>query len=307
MKKVIAGVIVLICVIAVIAAIRQGGKIEQSQMRGEAKIGVIYLEGPIMGGGGTGGLFSEHVGTDAIIRQIRKAGEDKEIRAVVLRMNTPGGSAAASQEVAEEITKLQKNGKIVVTSMGDVAASGGYWIAAGTDRIVANPATTTGSIGVIWSVANLEELYRKIGVHSETFKSGPYKDMGSPNRQMTSEEKALLQGMVNDIYEQFVAVVATGRKMDEANVRKLADGRIFTGRQAKELGLVDELGNLYDAIDIAAQLAQIEGKPKIKEFGKNTPWEKLWGEGPEENLRLLGQRWILSQPAFPGIIQDVPR
>jgi len=304
MKKFIAIAIILICFTALIVGTARGVKNNTKQTVGEAKVGIIYLEGPIVGGSGSGGMFGNPAGTDTIIRHIRKAGEDKEIRAVVLRMNTPGGSAAASQEVGEEVAKLRESGKIVVTSMGDVAASGGYWIAAGTDRIVANPATTTGSIGVIWTVANLEELYKKVGVHSESIKSGPYKDMGSPSRPMTNEEKALIQGMVNDIYEQFVTVVATGRKMDEVKVRVLADGRIFTGRQAKDLGLVDDLGNLYDAIDIAAQMAQIKGKPGVKEFGRTSPWEKLFG-GPEGMLQLLGNRLQFPQTGYaPGAIQD---
>lgn len=303
MKKLVAIVIIILCFTALIVGTMRGVKKEPTKAAAD-KIGVIYLEGAIVGGSGSGGMFGNPAGTDAIIRHIRKAAEDKEIRAVVLRMNTPGGSAAASQEVGEEVAKLRNSGKVVVTSMGDVAASGGYWIAAGTDRIVANPATTTGSIGVIWTVANLEELYRKVGVHSESIKSGPYKDIGSPSRPMTPQEKALLQGMVDDIYDQFITVVATGRKMDEAKVRGLADGRIFTGRQAKELGLVDELGNLYDAIDIAAQMAGIKGKPGVKEFGRTSPWEKLWG-GPDEVLQLISGGWQMSRPGFvPGTFQD---
>lgn len=305
MKKVIAGVVLAVCFGALIFGMARGTKNEIKHVSKEGKIGIIYLEGPIMGGRGAGGFWGEPLGTDTLIRYIRKAGSDNEVRAIVLRMNTPGGSAAASQEVAEEIERVQKTGKIVVTSMGDVAASGGYWIAAGTDRIVANPATTTGSIGVIWSVANLQELYRKIGIGQETIKSGPYKDIGSPARTMTPEEKVLLQGMVNDIFEQFVAVVAKGRKMDEQKVRSLADGRIYTGRQAKELGLVDELGNMYDAIDIAAQMSGMQGRPELKEFGKMSPWEKLLGE-PEGIMQFFGQRWAGSLPSiFPEMTTDV--
>lgn len=305
MKKVIAGLLLAACFAALIFGMTKGVKNTRSQVPAEGKIGVIYLEGPIIGGKGAGSLWNDSIGTDALIRHIRKAGADSEVKAVVLRMNTPGGSAAASQEVAEEIARVQSAGKPVITSMGDVAASGGYWIAAGTDRIVANPATTTGSIGVIWSVANLQELYHKIGVGQETIKSGPYKDIGSPARAMSAEEKALLQGMVNDIFEQFVAVVVKGRKMEEQKVRSLADGRIYTGRQAKELGLVDELGDMYDAIDIAAQMSGIQGQPEIKEYGKEGPWEKLFGQ-PEGAMRFLGSKWDNPLPLlFPGLAADI--
>lgn len=304
MRKIIAGVVLAVCFAALIFGMVRSSKNEVRQASAAGKIGVIYLEGPIVGGK-VAGLWGEPTGTDALLRNIRKAREDKEIKAIVLRMNTPGGSAAASQEIAEEIERVRNEGKKVVTSMGDVAASGGYWIAAGTDKIVANPATTTGSIGVIWSVANLEELYRKIGVGQETIKSGPYKDIGSPARPMSSQEKELLQGMVNDIFEQFIAVVAKGRNMDESKVRSLADGRIYTGRQAKELGLVDELGNMYDAIEIAAQMSGMQGRPEIKEYGKESPWEKILG-APQGEMQFFGRKWANPLPLiFPEMVSDV--
>jgi protease-4 len=171
--------------------------------------------------------------------------------------------------------------------MGDVAASGGYWIAASTDKVYANPATLTGSIGVYMPYTNWQELLNKIGVQQEKIKSGPHKDIMSPDRPMTAEERTIIQTMVDDIYNQFVEIVAEGRKMDNAKVRELADGRIYTGKQAKDLGLVDELGNMYDAIDEAAQLAGIQGKPEIKEFGTN-PWAALLsGAGSKMNMEKL--------------------
>ncbi|EAX46713.1 signal peptide peptidase SppA, 36K type [Thermosinus carboxydivorans Nor1] len=241
----------------------------------QGKVAVIYIDGVIIGGRGQSALLAEYGGTDDIMRQLHEARDDAAVRAVVLRINSPGGSAPASQEVGEEVKKLRAAGKIVVTSMGDVAASGGYWIAALTDKIYANPATMTGSIGVYIPYANWEELYRKIGIRQEKIKSGPHKDILSPERSMTGEERAIIQAMVDDMYNQFVAVVAEGRKMDPARVRQLADGRIYTGNQAKELGLVDELGNLYDAIDGAARLAGIKGKPQVIEYGKHSPWDYL--------------------------------
>ncbi|KAB2953829.1 signal peptide peptidase SppA [Heliorestis acidaminivorans] len=240
---------------------------------GSNDVVVVRIEGLISGSGGSGGILA--TGGPRIIDTLRQISEDPTVKAVVLRINSPGGTAAASQEIAQEVDRLRQKGKVVVTSMGDTAASGGYWIAARTDKIVANPATTTGSIGVIIDLVNLEELYDKIGYRSETIKSGPHKDITSPSRERTVEERQLLQEMVDDIYEQFVYVVAEGRNLPEEEVRKLADGRIFTGRQAQQVGLVDELGNFYDAVEIAADLAGIDS-PNVREYGRVSPWGMLF-------------------------------
>ncbi len=274
-KKSVIIVIGLVIAISLIGlAFRGNGAKEREQAE---KIAIIYVEGVIMGGRGQSNVFMEQGGTDQVMKQLHEARDDKSVKAVILRINSPGGSAAASQEVGTEIKKLRASGKTVVTSMGDVAASGGYWLAACTDKIYANPTTMTGSIGVYVPYANWEELYKKIGIYQEKIKSGPHKDILSPERAMTSEERAIIQVMVDDIYNQFVTVVAEGRKMDVDQVRKLADGRIFTGNQAKQLGLIDELGNMYDAIDGTAKLAGISGKPEIKEYGKTSPWQMLFG------------------------------
>jgi len=257
------------------------------------KIAIIYVEGVIVGGRGQSNVFVEQGGTDQVIKQLHEARDDESVKAVVLRINSPGGSASASQEVGEEIKKMRAKGKVVVTSMGDVAASGGYWLAACTDKIYANSTTMTGSIGVYVPYANWEELYKKVGVYQEKIKSGPHKDILSPERAMTNEERVIIQVMVDDIYNQFVGVVAEGRHMDESAVRKLADGRIYTGNQAKQLGLVDELGNMYDAIDGAAELAGIAGKPEIKEYGKQSPWNMLFGAN--EQVGSLLEKVILNQ------------
>ncbi len=198
------------------------------------------------------------------IRQIKKYADDKSIKAIVFRIDSPGGGVAPSQEIYSAILKVRKNSnKIVVTSMGNVAASGGYYIACASDKIVANPGTLTGSIGVIMTFPNIEELMKKIGLKTEVIKSGKFKDIGSPMREFTEEEKKLLQGVIDDVYDQFVNAVADGRGMDIQKVKELSDGRIFTGRQALEIGLVDKLGSLEDAIELAAELVGIEGKPKI--------------------------------------------
>lgn len=264
----------------------------QTMASGEGKIAVIYVEGVIMGGRGQNSFLSEYGGTDQIIKQLHEASDDDSVKAVLLRVNSPGGSAPASQELGEEIKKVRAKGKIVVTSMGDVAASGGYWLAACSDKVYANPATLTGSIGVYMPYSNWEELYRKIGIKQEKIKSGEHKDILSPERQMTAEERAIIQAMVDDMYNQFVAVVAEGRKMDPARVRQLADGRIYTGNQAKELGLIDELGNMYDAIEGAAQLAGIKGKPKIKEYGRISPLAVLFGASEQISFDKLLFRQI---------------
>jgi len=290
-KKSVIMVIALLIIVSLGGlAFRSGGSKKPSQSE---KIAIIYVEGVIMGGRGQSTILVEQGGTDQVIKELHEARDDDSVKAVILRINSPGGSAAASQEVGEEIKKLRATGKVVVSSMGDVAASGGYWLAACTDKIYANSTTMTGSIGVYVPYANWEELYKKVGIYQEKIKSGPHKDILSPERAMTSEERAIIQVMVDDIYSQFVAVVAEGRNMDEAEVRKLADGRIFTGNQAKKLGLVDELGNMYDAIDGAAALAGMSGKPKIKEYGKKSPWQMFFGAS--EQVGSLLEKVIVNQ------------
>ncbi len=291
-KSVIWVIMVIIVGSLVIMAFKAPGIKHRNMTSEQPKIAVIYVEGVIIGGRGQSSILSEYGGTDSIIRQLHEARDDQSVKAVILRINSPGGSAPASQEVGEEIKKLRATGKIVVTSMADVAASGGYWLAACTDKIYANPATLTGSIGVYMPYANWEELYKKIGIRQEKIKSGIHKDIMSPDRPMTEEERAIIQIMVDDLYNQFVTVVSEGRKLDPIRVRELADGRIYTGNQAKELGLVDELGNMYDAIDGAAQLAGITGKPEIKEYGKITPWGMLFGGNGQ--LSLL-EKMLLNQ------------
>ncbi len=238
-------------------------------------VGIIYLDGVLVSGAGGTDLFGTVLGSDDIIGYIEEATWDPTVKALVLRINSPGGSAAAAEEIGRELEKFQAAGKVLVVSMGDVAASGAYWIAAGADEIIANASTITGSIGVIMQVQRLEELYEKIGVEVETIKSGPHKDIGSATRQLTGEEREILQSMVDDIFHQFVDVVAAGRDMTREQVLDLADGRIFTGRQAQKAGLVDRVGNFYDAIDRAAELAGITGEYDVIEYGRVSPLERL--------------------------------
>jgi protease-4 len=285
-KKFIIGFLAIIVIASLIIVVAKVPDLKNRAAE-NGKIAIIYVDGLIMGGRGQTSLLSDYGGTDNVIRQLHDARDDATVRVVVLRINSPGGSVPATQEVGEEIKKLRASGKMVVASMGDIAASGGYWLAAVTDRIYANPATLTGSIGVYMPYANWEELFQKIGVRQEKIKSGLHKDILSPDRPMTEEERRIIQIMVDEMYDQFVGVVAEGRKMDPGRVRQLADGRIYTGSQAKELGLVDELGNLYDAIDGAAKMAGLQGKPVIKEYGKMNPLSVLFGSNNQLDLNMM--------------------
>lgn len=204
--------------------------------------------------------------SQATVTDLKRFGENPLVKAIVLRIDSPGGGVVPSQEIYDAVQRVRnKHNKAVIASMGTVAASGGYYIAAATDRIMANPGTLTGSIGVIMETANVEGLLSKIGVEGIVVKSGKFKDVGSPLRKMTEEERALLQSVMDDVHKQFIDAVAAGRALEVTAVQALADGRIFTGRQAKEAKLVDELGNLEDAIQLAADLAGIEGEPKVVE------------------------------------------
>ncbi|MBI5557557.1 MAG: signal peptide peptidase SppA [Deltaproteobacteria bacterium] len=181
----------------------------------------------------------------------------KSIKAIVVRIDCPGGAVGASQEIFREIARANEV-KPVVASMGSVAASGGYYAAIGAGKIVASPGTLTGSMGVIFKFPNLEEIFQKIGYRDEVIKSGKLKDIGSPSRPLTTEERELLQSLLDEVHEQFIADIAQSRKLPSDDVRKVADGRIFSGETAKNLGLVDELGNFNDAVSLAAKLAGLQ-------------------------------------------------
>ncbi|NGZ11311.1 MAG: signal peptide peptidase SppA [Nitrospira sp. LK70] len=200
------------------------------------------------------------------IEDLKRFSENPSVKAIVIRIDSPGGGVVPSQEIYDAVKRVRsKNNKAVIASMGSVAASGGYYIAAATDRIVANPGTLTGSIGVIMETANVEGLLQKIGVEGIVIKSGKYKDVGSPLRKMSADERGLLQAVMDDVHKQFIEAVAEGRSLEIRAAQALADGRIFTGRQAKEAKLVDELGDLEDAIQLAAEVVGIEGEPKVVE------------------------------------------
>ncbi len=229
------------------------------QVVGSDKIALVKLEGLL--------VTSEHV-----VEELDEYADDSSIKAIVLRIDSPGGGVVVSQEIYNAVKNARKEGKKVVASMGTVAASGGYYVAAAADRIVANPGTLTGSIGVKMEFANIEKLLEKIGVRGVVVKAGEYKDVGSPFRDMSEPEKKILQDVIDDVHSQFIKAVAEGRNMQEADVRTLADGRIFTGRQALDLKLVDQLGDLADSIKVAGELVGIKGKPRVIEKRKTIPF-----------------------------------
>jgi protease-4 len=234
---------------------------EEGITDGGAKIGVIAIEG----------VISSDL-TQKTVRQLTKYGDDASINAIVLRIDSPGGGVASSQEIYEAVRRVRSSGKLVVASMGSVAASGGYYVACVTDRIFANAGTLTGSIGVIVQLANAEELLRKVGVESTVITTGPFKDSGNPTRPLRPEERQVFQALVDDVYQQFIEAVAQGRNLPLDEVRQAADGRIYTGRQARDLRLIDDLGSLHDAITYAASAVGAVGKPKLVQEGK----ERLW-------------------------------
>ncbi len=205
------------------------------------------------------GLITE---SEQTIEQLKKFAKDDSVKAIVLRINTPGGGVGPAQEIHEEVRKAREK-KVIVASMGSLAASGGYYIACAAEKIFANPGTITGSIGVIMQFVNVKDLIEKIGVKGFVVKSGDFKDIGSPIREMNPEERKILQAVIDNVHSQFVNAVAEGRGLDRKDVLAIADGRIFSGEQAKELGLVDMLGNQEDAVAEAGRMAKIEGEPRV--------------------------------------------
>lgn len=240
---------VLLCLFLVsIWALSYVSNHEESFWGGE-KVAIIEIKGVILD-------------PQPVVEKLIKLRKNEKVKAIVLRIDSPGGGVGPAQEIYTEVKKAQRDKKVLV-SMGTVAASGGYYIACAADKILANPGSITGSIGVIVESLNVEDLLQKIGLRSMVVKSGRHKDMGSPFRPMTEEEKKLLQGVLDSVHGQFIQAVAEGRKLPLEKVRELADGRIFSGEQAKALGLVDEMGNLEDTITLAAKIAGIRGEPEV--------------------------------------------
>lgn len=248
--------VIVVSIAAIFYGLGFGGDLGSSD-----KIAVIYVQGTMLTGNVPAGLG--YATSEEICENIHSAVEDENVRAIVLRVNSGGGSPSAAQEISIEIEKAQEQGVPVVVSMGDLAASAAYYISAPADYIFANPSTNTGSIGVIWTFENMSGFYHNEGIDYYISKSGEFKDMGGNWRGLTDEEKEYADAVVMESYDEFVTQVADGRSLSRSKVKELADGRVYTGSKAKELGLVDDFGNLYDAIDKAAELGGVQGEPKV--------------------------------------------
>ena len=229
--------------------------------------------------------------SDNIVRQLKNYRENRSIRGIVLRVNSPGGGAAASQEMYREVKKMRDSGKPIVVSMGALAASGGYYVSCGASRLVANPGTLTGSIGVISEFLQLQDALEKLGVGVKTIKSGRLKDAGSSTRKMTAEDEKYFQTLMDDVHRQFISVVEAERNLDHKKVLSLADGRVFTGNQALEMGLVDTLGSFEDAVSITAELAGIKGEPAlVRERQHESFWKSILNEMVETVSQFSAQK-----------------
>ena len=282
LKKIFISAVLLLAVLSFVVSLLKGNNNSQKTVTIPDRVAVINIEGTIVcGADSKENLFQQANGitSGTIMKQIREAAADDSVKALVLRIDSGGGSATAAEEVGRELLRFkEQTKKPIVATMGNTGASAAYWIAAcASDKIYANATTLTGSIGVYMPYMNTEELFKKIGITSDKIKSGPYKDILTNDRPMTPEEKEILQNIVDEIYDQFVYTVSAGRRMETSKVRAIADGRIYTGRQAKNIGLVDELGDYYDALAAAGTLANIQlgkdGLPPVKEREKQQPWE----------------------------------
>ena len=249
---------------------------------GGPKVAVVEVEGIIVDGG-------------AAVRELREHADNTSVKAVILRVNSPGGVVAPTQEIVAAIQRVRKGGKPVIASLGAVAASGGYYVATAADRIYASPGTLTGSIGVVMQMANIEGLLKKVGVEYVVVKAGSYKDVGNLARSMSPEERKMLQALLDDVYSQFVDAVAEGRGLDRKEVLAFADGRIYSGQQALALKMVDEMGGFEDAVEAAGKLANIPGRPRLVYPRKKFSFKDLL----ESRLGLPGAGQLL--PALTGI------
>lgn len=253
----------------------------------DKRVALIKLEGIIIDSAG--------ISTTLKVLKAIEDVKNNDFKALVLKINSPGGTVGASQELHSALMRLKKDGIKVVVSLGDVAASGGVYVAVAGDKIVSNSGTVTGSIGVIIKNNVLKDLYKKIGVDHQVVKSGPYKDILSDTKYLSDEEIQILQELIDSTYEQFVKTVADGRNLEIEDVKKIADGRIFSGLQAQSYGLVDEIGTLADAIDLAGKLIDVE-KPKVVEM---TPKKNFISRITGANINMIEH--IVTGSSYSGI------
>jgi len=282
-RKIMVAILALLAVIAVIAIVDVGLKIDKKSKSEIALtlpefgpgVGVIRIEGAIEMSSPSG-PFANPSGAEAVIKRLGEMEKDSSIKAVVIRINSPGGTVAATQEIYEKIWKLRKKNIILVASMGDVAASGGYYIASACNYIVANYGTITGSIGVIVMSPNLKRLFDKFGIQMNVIKSGKYKDILASNRDMTPEERSLLQEMIDLSYNKFIKDIALGRNMNQEDIRPVADGRVMNGETALKNKLIDQLGTFEDAILKAKELAALDENAPVYEK-EDSPFQEIFG------------------------------
>ena len=280
------GAFILLAVVALSLLLAYGGDGSGGEFAFGNRIQVVDIEG-------------ELVDSRSIIEQLKRYEDTKSVPAILLNVDSPGGGVAVSQEIYTEVKRLQeKKNKIVVAYMSSVGASGAYYVSCPANKIVANPGTIVGSIGVIAEWVNYGNLLAWAKLKDVTFKTGEFKDTGSPTRELTEREKAYFQGLIDDMYVDFVEAVAAGRKMDVEAVRALADGRVFTGRDAREKKLIDEIGNFQDAVDLTASLAGITGKPSLLRATRQrvTLIDLLTGD--VSSLNPFGNQTLKSQVRF---------
>jgi len=301
----LGGVVVVVALIwgisvCVLLGIASGVSTPTLSTGGEA-VAVIYIEGTIGVSSAAGGPT---VNSSEILDFIRQANDSNRIRAIVVYINSPGGTVVPSDEMYRA---LRESGKPVVAAMGDIAASGGYYIACGADKIVAHPATITGSIGVYGQLVNAADLLEKLGVEGIIVRSGDSKAVGNWFEHPTEEQLAIEQVIVDELHSMFVQAVAEGREMDEAEVRELADGRPYTGKQALELGLVDALGSLQDAISTAAEMAGIEGDPQVIRYRRTPTLLETWlSAQPSGRGEVALLEWLSVQSMIPQVRYVTP-
>jgi protease IV len=281
-KRVFALIIIGLCLFSLIVGIintisvsskkEMAGKSEENKdfwgVQGGNKIALINLEGVISAGSNSDGFMNQSNSAESVRKSLRRAYKDNSVKGILLRIDSPGGTVATSQEIYEMILKIRKK-KPVVVSMVDLAASGGYYISSAADRIIAEPGTLTGSVGVIMNSMDASQfMTQKLGIKPNVIKSGKFKDLASPYRPMTPDERALLQNIINSTYSQFVNAIIAGRvnrddtyevkktSLTTETLKKYADGRVLTGEQAKALGFVDMLGGIYEAQDVVTKMAR---------------------------------------------------
>ncbi len=273
---ILLGLVLVLFVVVFFYAYLTGGEAKALSLFSGDGVGVLEIDGTIDDSRG-------------VLSELKRFKEAPWVKAIVVRIDSPGGAVAPTQEIFDELQKTKKS-KPLIASMGGMATSGGYYIATACEKIVANPGTLTGSIGVIMQLNNVEELMKKIGVKGYNIKSGANKDIGSPFQPLSPEGREILQALVDNVHSQFVSAVAKGRGMNEAQVRKLADGRVYSGAQAKELGLVDQFGTLDDAIEFAAKRVGLEENPTV--YYSNPEQERWW---EKVFFAAIGRRLPISQ------------